>query len=490
MRASVLEEREHRRGLVLGLTLAEVLLLLLFLLMLALAVRLQAAYKERDQFAAALDVLRPPVEMASTDRESTKTFTDRVLELDRFRKRVAELAEVNSKLSATLTALKSDPAKLTATSTAIEWASKIDPNDPPAVLKRALAILEAVGTATRPEEVATISKMRAELDKARTPKSASTGKHNWPPIITLSEADGYFFDSGSAQLSDDFRAALTGKVIPKLLQTIKDYDVNVIEVIGHTDEQRIVERPSNLDKTLMAFLQNKPGVERLVPADNAGLGLARAAAVARVLGTDQRLAEFRILPYSAAQLIDLGDKLATGVNAGDVRERRRIEIRVRRSDKEKSREAESWRAETEALQLDQPLIGIASVIDGDTIEIAKARIRFWGIDAIEADQTCTRDGRVWDCARHTLVTLKARLDRQTVYCQPKGRDLYGRIVATCQARGEDIGTWLVGQGLALDYPEFSGGAYAAEQVVAQAAKRGLWRGDFQLPWEWRQARKQ
>lgn len=34
------DEREHRRGLVLGLTMAEVLLLLLFLLLLALAGRL------------------------------------------------------------------------------------------------------------------------------------------------------------------------------------------------------------------------------------------------------------------------------------------------------------------------------------------------------------------------------------------------------------------------------------------------------------------
>jgi hypothetical protein len=224
MRGSALEEREHRRGLVLGLTLAEVLLLLLFLLMLALAVRLQTAYKERDQFAGALDVLRPRLETGTIDRESTKTFTDRVMELDRLRRRLAELEDANSKLTATVKALKSDPAKLAATKSAIEWASKIDPNDPPAVLKQALAVLEAVGPTTRPEDVATLSKMRAELEKAKALKRAS-GKHNWPPIITLSEAEGYFFDKGSAELSDDFRGALTGRVIAKLLQMIKDYDV-------------------------------------------------------------------------------------------------------------------------------------------------------------------------------------------------------------------------------------------------------------------------
>jgi Tfp pilus assembly protein PilV len=41
MSLRIADEREQRRGLVLGLTLAEVLLLLLFLLLLALAAKLQ-----------------------------------------------------------------------------------------------------------------------------------------------------------------------------------------------------------------------------------------------------------------------------------------------------------------------------------------------------------------------------------------------------------------------------------------------------------------
>jgi flagellar motor protein MotB len=50
-------------------------------------------------------------------------------------------------------------------------------------------------------------------------------------------------------LSPNFRKALSGKVIEELLGIIRDYPgVNVIEVIGHTDEQPIVRRPSNLDQ--------------------------------------------------------------------------------------------------------------------------------------------------------------------------------------------------------------------------------------------------
>jgi hypothetical protein len=109
--------------------------------------------------------------------------------------------------------------------------------------------------------------------------------------------------------------------------------VNVIEVIGHTDEQPIVRRPSNLDQTLKSVLQDSTPIIRLTPADNAGLGLARAVSVAKVLQADNRLAPFSILPYSGAQLVDVNDTVSiTGIGA-DVRERRRIEIRLRKSDK-------------------------------------------------------------------------------------------------------------------------------------------------------------
>jgi hypothetical protein len=60
-----------------------------------------------------------------------------------------------------------------------------------------------------------------------------------------------------------------------------------------------------------------------------GLGLTRAVAIVEVLRRDKRLADFRILPFSAAQLVELNETVSTGAEKTNVKERRRIEIRMR-----------------------------------------------------------------------------------------------------------------------------------------------------------------
>ena len=134
-----------------------------------------------------------------------------------------------------------------------------------------------------------------------------------------------------SELSEEFKGALVDSVAPKILQIAAEYpDVDVIEVIGHTDEQIIRRRYSNLDTSLIDVL-NTGDVASLVPADNAGLGISRAVAVVTRLLQDSRLkARFpRIVPMSGAQLVQVGDLLSKG-SRGDVRERRRIEIRLRK----------------------------------------------------------------------------------------------------------------------------------------------------------------
>ena len=86
----------------------------------------------------------------------------------------------------------------------------------------------------------------------------------------------------------------------------------------------------------------------------------------------------------------------------------------------------------------RPIIGRASVIDGDTIEIRGQRIRLFGIDAPESRQTCTDPkGVSYRCGQRAAQALDYRISDSPVTCEPKDRDRYGRIVAVCRAYGED-----------------------------------------------------
>jgi hypothetical protein len=107
----------------------------------------------------------------------------------------------------------------------------------------------------------------------------------------------------------------------------------MFEVVGHTDEQRMGQKLSNLDDNLIAALNGVTPIGTLTPTDNAGLGMARAVSVASVLLADPRLKGIKIIPLSAAQLVLPGDILSDGSAIGNVKERRRIEIRMRRSDR-------------------------------------------------------------------------------------------------------------------------------------------------------------
>ena len=132
------------------------------------------------------------------------------------------------------------------------------------------------------------------------------------------------------------------------------------------------------------------------------------------------------------------------------------------------------------------LIGQASVVDGDTLEIHGTRIRLWGIDAPESTQLCRGDDSLrYRCGAKAANDLDAFIARRPVSCMPMNLDQYGRTVATCSAGGADLGEWLVRGGLALDWPQFSKGRYDAAQRSAEHAGRGIWKGSYVEPWLYR-----
>jgi endonuclease YncB( thermonuclease family) len=132
------------------------------------------------------------------------------------------------------------------------------------------------------------------------------------------------------------------------------------------------------------------------------------------------------------------------------------------------------------------LIGQASVIDGDTLEIHGTRVRLWGIDAPESTQLCRgEDSSQYRCGAQAANDLDAFIARRPVSCLPMKADQYGRTVATCSTGCADLGEWLVLSGLALDWPQFSKGRYNTAQRSAERAGRGIWRGSYVEPWLYR-----
>ena len=113
-------------------------------------------------------------------------------------------------------------------------------------------------------------------------------------------------------------------------------------------------------------------------------------------------------------------------------------------------------AERRSIAHAEPLIGQASIIDGDTLEIHGTRIRLFGIDAPESDQLCRSEGSEWcRCGQKTSNVLFDFIARRPVECVEVDRDRYQRAVAVCSVAGVDIADWLVGNGLALDWPRYS-----------------------------------
>jgi len=155
------------------------------------------------------------------------------------------------------------------------------------------------------------------------------------PII-LSESDGFYFERGKHSITVDTEIKLVSSTIPKMEELIENYGSQIasIEIIGHTDQQRLPDRQpySDLDIGLIPYYGSGGGFV-LTPADNVGLGMARAITILNFLRSNSPiLAKQNLLPYSAGQLIETNNTF-TNYTDTHVSEphRRRVEIRIKTS---------------------------------------------------------------------------------------------------------------------------------------------------------------
>jgi endonuclease YncB( thermonuclease family) len=133
------------------------------------------------------------------------------------------------------------------------------------------------------------------------------------------------------------------------------------------------------------------------------------------------------------------------------------------------------------------IAGAARAIDGETLEVAGQRLRLFGIGAPDLRQDCTRsDGGRWRCGQEARAGLAQLLPAGTnVRCSPRAEDERGQLLAVCfDPQGADLaarqvigGHALAQRGVALDYVD--------QETIARTARRGMWNGDFERPWEWK-----
>ena len=137
--------------------------------------------------------------------------------------------------------------------------------------------------------------------------------------------------------------------------------------------------------------------------------------------------------------------------------------------------------------------GQARIIDGDSLEVAGRNFDLAGIDAPELGQRCQSRQRLYDCGSLALAALMDLTAGVEVECRTLAGGAGGvgeRSSARCSAGGYDLSEGMIYTGWALLPPGEPGGAvpatFSAIQAQADAKQRGLWKGSFVTPWEWRQ----
>lgn len=126
------------------------------------------------------------------------------------------------------------------------------------------------------------------------------------------------------------------------------------------------------------------------------------------------------------------------------------------------------------------------VIDGDTIHIGKLKYRFFGIDAPEIKQICEKDNTKIQCGVIAKSVLQNKIADKIPECIVKDKDRYQRLVAECFIGKESLSRFMVREGYAIAYSQYSKD-FIEDEKYAKENKLGIWSMNFQMPSDYRKS---
>lgn len=148
----------------------------------------------------------------------------------------------------------------------------------------------------------------------------------------------------------------------------------------------------------------------------------------------------------------------------------------------------AWLGVAAAAFAAESIRGLPFVSDGDTLGFGDQRVRLYGIDAPEPDQTCRLMGGEAPIGEWATRTLRRMIGRDEVICYPMSRPSQGRVAGKCHtATIPDLGRAMVAAGFAWDFRRQSHGIYEDDEAKARENRLGVWAGDgtCEAPWDWR-----
>jgi endonuclease YncB( thermonuclease family) len=146
------------------------------------------------------------------------------------------------------------------------------------------------------------------------------------------------------------------------------------------------------------------------------------------------------------------------------------------------------------LSASQVWAATATVRDGSTLQLGNVAFRLDGIDTPAFDQLCIDEhADSWTCGIEAREQLTKLIGGRQVRCDDLGVDptFKKRRLGVCKVEGEttSLSQLLVRQGFALNVDSSATGRFKTDEARAKEDRKGLWKGCFAAPQEFRRGKK-